>query len=339
MKKKAIIIGIMIIFLIILLIIIQVLHRQKEENKHKNEEEIITISRKISEKLEIDFNNKRYTYDKEYSYIDAVEVYNDDVYIDLDDEYEVDSKYTDDCYHLAFRVLKFNSNYEAKSYYNFMKIRWKYMKDNFSNTYFSKSRYYKYYIQHEKDLYIIKNNYLVWLNKKYESKNNIKSIKSILEKYSNKSLKQHNKNDVDKYWAEEQIESEQKFKEVSDEYIEKVSKIKEIKKDSSEQSKNTEVKEETKNEISKSKPSNNNSNSNNSMDALRKCTVMEAADIYTTGGNSGSAFNDAKKQCESWYKQWGEKDFLEVVNEDWNNRQNEQIEGKPLSHYLDVLGW
>lgn len=82
-------------------------------------------------------------------------------------------------------------------------------------------------------------------------------------------------------------------------------------------------------------------NKNEYMDALRKCSVMEAADIYTTGvgKKSDNAFNDGRETCESWYKQWGEKDFIEAVTEDWKNRQNEEIDGKPLSYYLDILGW
>ena len=82
-------------------------------------------------------------------------------------------------------------------------------------------------------------------------------------------------------------------------------------------------------------------NKNEYMDALRKCSVMEAADIYTTGvgKKSDNVFNDGRETCESWYKQWGEKDFLEAVNEDWKIRQNEEIDGKPLSYYLDILGW
>ena len=82
-------------------------------------------------------------------------------------------------------------------------------------------------------------------------------------------------------------------------------------------------------------------NNDEYMDALRKCSVMEAADIYTTGvgKKSDNVFNDGRETCESWYKQWGEKDFLEAVNEDWKNRQNEEIDGKLLSYYLDILGW
>ena len=56
-------------------------------------------------------------------------------------------------------------------------------------------------------------------------------------------------------------------------------------------------------------------NNDEYMDALRKCSVMEAADIYTTGvgKKSDNVFNDGRETCESWYKQWGEKDFLEAV--------------------------
>ena len=79
----------------------------------------------------------------------------------------------------------------------------------------------------------------------------------------------------------------------------------------------------------------------NYMDTLRKCTVMEAADLYTTGGSKTgeNVFDTAKEQCESWYKQWGEEEFFKAVNSDWENRKDEQIEGNPLTHYLDVLGW
>ena len=33
------------------------------------------------------------------------------------------------------------------------------------------------------------------------------------------------------------------------------------------------------------------------------------------------------------------EEFIKIVEEDWKNRQNEQIEGKPLSYYLNILGW
>ena len=77
------------------------------------------------------------------------------------------------------------------------------------------------------------------------------------------------------------------------------------------------------------------------MDALRKCSVMEAADIYTTGvgKKSDNVFDDGKKTCEAWNNQWGEKDFIDTINEEWENRKNEEIDGKPLTYYLDILGW
>lgn len=82
-------------------------------------------------------------------------------------------------------------------------------------------------------------------------------------------------------------------------------------------------------------------NNNDYVDALRKCTVMEASDIYTTGvgQKTDNVFDDAKVTCESFKETLGEEDFISTVEEDWKNRQSEQIEGKPLSYYLDILGW
>ena len=88
--------------------------------------------------------------------------------------------------------------------------------------------------------------------------------------------------------------------------------------------------------------SNNDNKSNGAyMDALRKCTVMEAADIYNTGigGNRNTAFDDAKETCLSWYKSWGEEEFIEVSNLDWDDRKSEMIDGENLEHYLSILGW
>ena len=76
-----------------------------------------------------------------------------------------------------------------------------------------------------------------------------------------------------------------------------------------------------------------------SLEFLRKCTVMEAADIYETGigGNKNTAFDDALETCRKWEREWN--DFEEVVEADWKNRKDEKIEGKPLEHYLEILGW
>lgn len=77
------------------------------------------------------------------------------------------------------------------------------------------------------------------------------------------------------------------------------------------------------------------------MDAMRKCTVTEAADIYNIGigQKSSNIFNDARETCEGYYKNWSEKDFYEAVYTDWENRKNETIDGKNLEYYLEILGW
>lgn len=77
------------------------------------------------------------------------------------------------------------------------------------------------------------------------------------------------------------------------------------------------------------------------LDALRKCTVMEAADIYTTGigKKSDNVFNDGRDTCNTRYSQWGENDFFEAVYIDWGNRKTEKIDGQPLTYYLTILGW
>lgn len=77
------------------------------------------------------------------------------------------------------------------------------------------------------------------------------------------------------------------------------------------------------------------------LDTMKKCTVMEAADIYTTGfgKQSNNAFDDAKETCSFWYKDWGEEEFYSAVYEDWSNRQSEEIEGQPLTYYLEILNW
>lgn len=74
---------------------------------------------------------------------------------------------------------------------------------------------------------------------------------------------------------------------------------------------------------------------------LRKCTVMEAADLYNDTGYNGydNTFDKAKKSCEKSRKDLGSDEFAKVVNEDWKSRSTEKIEEKPLSHYLNVLGW
>lgn len=75
--------------------------------------------------------------------------------------------------------------------------------------------------------------------------------------------------------------------------------------------------------------------------AWRKCTVMEAADIYSTSAedNKKSSFKDARITCEKWINDWGESDFINIVESDWNERKDELIEGKSLDYYLSILDW
>ena len=79
-------------------------------------------------------------------------------------------------------------------------------------------------------------------------------------------------------------------------------------------------------------------------DALRKCTVMEAFDIHTTGigAKTDNAFNDGRETCEwmfeSVYK-GNEKDFIKTVGIDWEDRKSEQIDGESMPYYLGILGW
>ena len=73
---------------------------------------------------------------------------------------------------------------------------------------------------------------------------------------------------------------------------------------------------------------------------LRKCTVMEAYDLYTYGTSSGgNVFDEAKVTCEGNYNNWGANDFYEAVRIDWDNEKSEEIDGHNLEYYLDNLGW
>ena len=75
------------------------------------------------------------------------------------------------------------------------------------------------------------------------------------------------------------------------------------------------------------------------MDAMRKCTVTEAADLYNYDDNKNDVFNRARKTCEGYYTNWPEEDFYEAVYIDWEEHKNDTIEGKTLEYYLNTLGW
>ena len=91
------------------------------------------------------------------------------------------------------------------------------------------------------------------------------------------------------------------------------------------------------------KETNNNAQKTDSslLDALRKCTVMEASDLYRDGNTTAAdnVFDKAKETCLSWSKQMDEKTFIESNDADWENRKNEEIEGKTLEYFLSALGW
>lgn len=78
------------------------------------------------------------------------------------------------------------------------------------------------------------------------------------------------------------------------------------------------------------------------MEYVKKCAVMEAADLYTdkTRTSTENVFDAGRKTCEKLRTQIGDdEEFIKTVKADWERRKEEQIDGKPLSHYLTVLNW
>lgn len=80
------------------------------------------------------------------------------------------------------------------------------------------------------------------------------------------------------------------------------------------------------------------------MSALRRCTVMEGYDIHTTGAGaqSDNVFNDGRKYCESSLKTVYKNDknlFIKDVDIDWASNKDKDVDGKPLTYYLEILGW
>lgn len=72
---------------------------------------------------------------------------------------------------------------------------------------------------------------------------------------------------------------------------------------------------------------------------MRKCTVMEASDLYTQNIESNNVFDDGLKQCDSIRKTMSDEEFIEIIKEDWKNRKDEEIEGHNLEYYLGTLRW
>ena len=80
------------------------------------------------------------------------------------------------------------------------------------------------------------------------------------------------------------------------------------------------------------------------MESLRRCSVIEAFDIQTTGigSKTDNAFNDGRTFCESSLNTTydnNKDDFIKDVTTDWENRKNEQIDGKDMAYYLSILNW
>ena len=82
-------------------------------------------------------------------------------------------------------------------------------------------------------------------------------------------------------------------------------------------------------------------NEQKKLEAMRKCTVMEASDLIMTKATSdvNVAFDRAHKTCEFFYESFGEKDFIDSANIDWSSRKNEKIGQQTLDYYLNKLGW
>lgn len=82
-----------------------------------------------------------------------------------------------------------------------------------------------------------------------------------------------------------------------------------------------------------------NKNASKEILMLKKCTVMEWADIVNTMGNINTAFADAKTFCKNNLNSWGKDEFYEAVNYDWKNRKNDLLNGKTLDETLDTFDW
>lgn len=106
--------------------------------------------------------------------------------------------------------------------------------------------------------------------------------------------------------------------------------------------------EETKsvepNSTEKKETSKNSEEKDPFTDAMRKCAVGEGYDIHTTGvgHKSDNVFNDGRKHCQFMFKEVYKGDteeFINDINIDWDDKKNEEVDGKPLTYYLDILAW
>ena len=207
------IISISLVFIILLALTLLWLN-----HKEKN---IMKIAKDISEMLNIEFdeNFDYYSRNSEHSYNEEILVYNNDIDNKLNDELK-ENVYNPIENNLAFRVLKFNSNYEAKEYYKNIKNFWDYLNNTYKDTAFTKSSNFKTSLIYENDICIIKGSYLVYLNDIYSNKKNIKNrINNILKKYNYKDRKNLNKKEIAKYWSNIRNSKKKTIKDEYEKYI------------------------------------------------------------------------------------------------------------------------
>lgn len=73
-------------------------------------------------------------------------------------------------------------------------------------------------------------------------------------------------------------------------------------------------------------------------EALDRCTVMEAADLYKTGSNAENVFDEGRRTCNTMAKSYDNTDeFISDVEADWKNRKDEQIDGHDLEYHLQII--
>lgn len=77
--------------------------------------------------------------------------------------------------------------------------------------------------------------------------------------------------------------------------------------------------------------------------AVKHCTVMEGADIYTSKDYSSgeNVFEIGLKRCKNFrknsYKNDGE--FADDIENKWESRKSEELDGHNLEYYLNEIDW
>lgn len=152
-------------------------------------------------------------------------------------------------------------------------------------------------------------------------------------------------------YAKDKAEQDKMFQQMIKEHKEKkkakeIEKSKEKAESERKEEKNKPIKkqDEAKSEKLKDASMVHASKKDDGLDTMRKCTVMEAADIYTTGygAKSDNVFNDARDTCYNFLKYTyhsNNYEFDKAVDIDWKHRKSEQVDGKDLEYYLSILGW